>query len=415
MLQDLLPSTDRRRLSRWRLVHRLLALPLTTAVAFAGITAAASGSEKAAGAGTGQFLQTFAAANEGAFKRTRQQAIADAGKFDVISATPNTYRGHVGAMRVANPDLILLVYLNGTFAQKGERTSFPESWYARDKNGRKVTSRGYGNYLMTPSNAGWISSRVELCRQLIAYSGYGGCMLDMLGTAPTMRGYVSSPPINPATRRPWTASEWQRTTTALAAKVDAGTPGHLWGNGYGSGTRYFSAKQGGSKILSNGVQGALTEVWMRTAGQSLKSFPDEARWKQSVDQLVDLGRHRERTAVMVKLWANGTVAQKDAYHRFALATFLLGSDGRSSFQASYRHGDALAGHRYWNTDIGRPTSAYAKVGGVYQRNFTLGKVLVNPLATARTVQLGRPYVDLSGAKRSSVTLPPHSGDVLRLP
>jgi hypothetical protein len=393
---------------------RLLAVSLALALASSGATAATPWSRDAA-AVSGRFLKTFAAANERPTARTREQAVADARRFDVISATVGTYRGHAAAMRAANPALILLAYLNGTFAQSSQGTAYPESWYARDRNGRKVTSRGYGNYLMDPTNAGWISHRADTCRQLMAESGYGGCMLDMLGTAPTDPGYVSSPAINPATRNPWTAPEWLRATTALAAEVDAATSGQLWGNGYGNGTRYFTASLGPSRILSGGVQGAISEIWLRSAAQSLTSYPAESRWRDSVNQLVDLGRTGERTAAMVKLWTSGTTAQKDAYHRFALASFLLGSDGRSSFQASYAPGDALAGHRYWTTDIGTPTGAYGNAGGVYQRAFTRGKVLVNPTTTTRTVALGAAYVDLSGVRRTSVTLAPHTGDVFRVP
>jgi Hypothetical glycosyl hydrolase family 15 len=393
---------------------RLLAVSLALALASSGATAATPWSRDAA-AVSGRFLKTFAAANERPTARTREQAVADAKRFDVISATVGMYTPHASAMRTANPGLVLLAYLNGTFAQKSEGTKYPESWYARDRYGRKVTSKGYGNYLMNPTNPAWISERTERCRQLLAQSGYGGCILDMLGTAPTDPGYVSSPAINPATGSPWTAADWVRATTALAGKVDAGTTGQLWGNGYGNGTRYFSAQLGGTKVLGNGVQGALSEVWLRSAAQSITWFPDESRWKDSVNQLVDLGRTGERTAAMVKLWTSGTTAQKDAYHRFALASFLLGSDGRSSFQASYASGDALAGHRYWTTDIGTPTGAYASAGGVYQRTFTRGKVLVNPTTTTRTVALGAAYVDLSGVRRTSVTLAPHTGDVFRVP
>ena len=97
----------------------------------------------------------------------------------------------------------------------------------------------------------------------------------------------------------------------------------------------------------------------------------------------------------------------------AMAAARYGSDGRSSFfQASYTLGDALVGHPYWTTDIGTPTGTAAKVGGVYQRLFTRGKVLVNPTTTTRTVALGKSYVDLSGTRRTPISLPPHTSDVL---
>lgn len=391
-------------------LRRSLGAVLATLTLATATSAVAGPAQAATGGG---FVKTFAPENESGTKgRTATQAVNDARTFDVLVARQNTYKDHVGAMMQANPDLVLMAYMNGTFAQRSQGSTFPSSWYLRDAQGRKVTSRGYGNYLMNPRDPGWIKNRIDFCRTQMQRTGYKGCMLDMLGTAPTMPDYVSSPPINPVTRKAWTPRQWQEATTALATAVDAATTGALWGNGYGSGPRYTSSTWGPSSLLSAGVHGAITESWIRTSRESLTRFPGETEWKQSVDQLVDLGRKGEQTAVMVKLWANGTSAQKDRWHRYALASFMLGSNGRSSFHASFAHGDALAGHPYWKVDVGSPTSAYTKSSGVYQRSFQRGKVLVNSTTTARTVSLGGTYRDLSGTRRTSVTLPPGSGEVL---
>lgn len=63
-------------------------------------------------------------------------------------------------------------------------------------------------------------------------------------------------------------------------------------------------------------------------------------------------------------------------------------------------------------NIGDPIGPYAKVDGVYQRGFTNGKVLVNPGTAAVTVPLGGSYVTLDGSVVTSLTLQPHTGDVL---
>lgn len=361
-----------------------------------------------------RFLKVFVPHNESSEgPRDRAEAIRDAGLYDIISAQPRAYQDHIAAMRQVNPDIQVLAYLNATFAQKGEEFAYPESWYARDAYGRKVRSLGYGNFLMNPLNASWIQNRVTFCNNLMQSSGYHGCMADMLGTAPTLPNYVTSPPIDPRTGNRWTAQDWQLATTALAKTVDAGTGGALWGNGFGSAARYFGVGGGGtSKILATGVHGALSEIWIRTASQSVNYYPDETRWRYALDQLVDLSRNGEATAALVKVWSSGTIAQKDAWHRFALATFLLGSDGKSSFHISYAHGQVLMDHRYWQADIGAPTASYNITNGIYQRPFTRGKVLVNPTAVSRTINLGGTYTDLEGVRRTSITLPPHSGQVM---
>jgi hypothetical protein len=399
--------------------RRFAASATTTLLALATLTALAvvPAPAMAAPPAADRFLKVYAPENESfAGARSLEQALADAENYDMITARLNSYKGHVAAMTAANPDLVIIAYLNGTFAQKTEGTKYPESWYARDAYGRKVTSKGYGNYLMDPRNPEWIQNRTAFCNTLMQSTGYGGCMLDMLGTAPTMPSYVSSPPVDPRTDALWTAVDWQAATTALAAQVDGGTNGALWGNGYGSASRYFGSSVGGtSKVLSDGVHGALSEIWIRTAHQSITSYPTELQWNKNVNQLVDLGLNGERTAAMVKMWSTGTTAQKDAFHRFALATFLLGSDGTSSFHASYTEGQVLLDHPYWKTDIGQPTSGYALTDGVYQRSFSTGRVLVNPTTISRTIDLGATYVGLDGVSRTTITMAPSTGEVMRLP
>ena len=396
--------------------RRSLMAGLTASTLLATVAATALPASPAQAATT-RHLKTFVAENENrTHVRTRAQALEDATNFDVISALPGTYRDHIVAMRQANPGLVVVAYMNGTFAQKSQGTSYPASWYARDKTGQKIQSRGFGNYLMRPNEPGWINDRVAACRALIQQSGYHGCMVDMLGVAPVQPGYTTSLPVNPATGALWTSPDWQRATAAATGKLQAAiTTGEVWGNGYGSGSRYFTSSFGPSKLLNPSMVGGVAESWMRTASMPLDRYREEAEWKQSVDMLVDQGRAGTRGVVMVKLWAPGTVAQKDANHRYALSSFLLGSDGRASFNISYGHDvDALAPHPYWSrADIGAPSGPYTLTSGVYQRAFSQGKVVVNPTKVSRTISLGGSYVNLSGKTVSSLTLPPNSGDVLR--
>ena len=63
---------------------------------------------------------------------TRERAVRQARHFDMIVALKGTYAKYVDAMRAANPDLTLLVYLNGVMAQANEGSKYPDSWY-RDR------------------------------------------------------------------------------------------------------------------------------------------------------------------------------------------------------------------------------------------------------------------------------------------
>jgi hypothetical protein len=51
-------------------------------------------------------------------------------------------------------------------------------------------------------------------------------------------------------------------------------------------------------------------------------------------------------------------------------------------------------------------------GGVYQRSFTNGRVLVNPSSSTVTVNLGKTMTTPTGTQVSSLTMAPYTGAVL---
>ena|GEM_PF-1871583 len=327
---------------------------------------------------------------------TLSEAVATAKAHDLITAGPKTYAPYTEAMRQANPRLRILVYLNGTFAQETQGSAYPDSWYSRDNSGSKIRSSGFGNFLMRPEANGWVDNRVATCRDLIQKSGYDGCMLDMLGIAPLGAGYGTGLPINPATGQVWTRAAWLGATGALAAQVKSATGRYTLGNGLGSGNRYF-ATDGPTRVLLNGIDAGIAESWLRTAHQSVTSYPTESKWRQAVDALRDAGSRDRDLVVMVKLWANGTEAQKDAWHEYALASFLLGTDGRAMFSASYGSSTNLAAeHSWWSKSVGLPEGQYYKSGSLYRRDFAKAVVLVNPTSSPQAVSVSTQLRSLTG-------------------
>lgn len=360
-------------------------------------------------------LRLWAAENEASTHTTTlADAIADAQRFGVIVAVKSTYRSYVGPMKTANPSLLLLVYMNGSYVGKNEGSSYPEAWYAHDVNGAKIQSADWGNYLMDVSNPDWIANRARACASLISYSGYDGCMIDMLGLAPLDPGYDTALPIDPATGQAWTGSDWLRGTSSLAAAVRASVGPHLvFGNGFASGPRYFNTSSPTRQLLS-GVDGGIAEGWLRTAYAKITAFRSETAWRQDVDMLANAGSAGDSVLVLTKVWSSGTQAQKDAWHKYALASFFLGTDGTSFFSFRYSSTDDPTTVTAWDSiDIGQPLGAYAKVGGVYRRDFTGGLALVNPTKKTYMVALGASYVTLDGTVVTSVTLGPNTGEVLR--
>jgi len=392
-----------------RIAGRAIPLALVCVTALS-CTAPRSSSPSAAGAGAGPLL-SWAPPYLPAGHVKIAEAVARAQRFQVIAAHPWTYRGDVQAMRQAAPDLVLLAYVNGALAQRSQGTAYPPTWYLRDAAGQKVRSLDWGNYLMDPRDPGWISDRVDRCGRLIQESGFDGCLLDMLGTAPIHEGYVTAAPIDPRTGDPWTPDAWLAATASLGMAVRQGNPSSsVVGNGLGNGVRFFDRVAPSEQILT-GIDGGVAEAWLRTAGEPVDRYPDVHTWRKSVDML----QATDKTVfVEVKVWTRSTERQTAAWRLFALASFLLGNSGTSYFAFSGdRAGNGVApGVLAVGSRLGAPIGPYEEIGGVYRRSFADGEVVVNPSDQTSTIDLGADYRDAGGAVVRSLTLGPTSAAIL---
>jgi hypothetical protein len=343
------------------------------------------------------------------------QALAQARTFNVIVGTKGMYRPWAAEMRAANPKLLLLVYLNGTFSMNDAGSNYPSTWYERDASGNKVRSVQFGNYLMDVSNPGWIGDVQNRCASYKSASGYDGCFLDTLGTAPLNPNYVTGLPVNLATHTTWTKQDWLSATEHIAAvSGSVVSPAPVYGNGIANGMKYFEADGGATERILDGARGAMVELFLRAPTTSVTYYEKESQWLQEVQMLQDSAARGSVLLTMTKVWTTATQAQKDSWHRFALSSFLLGyTPGYDWFSFRYDH-VAQYDTPYWHAKIGTPTGTFAKSGGVYQRAFTNGRVLVNPTTSAVTVSLGAgAWTNLQGnAVSGTMTLPAHAGDVL---
>lgn len=350
---------------------------------------------------------------DGTVTYTRDQAVAQAQTFDTIAANRYVYRNFVADMKAVNPDLVLLTYLNGTFAQKDQATMYPEGWYARDAKGNKVRSNGFGNYLMNPTEPGWVADVIERCRTYLATSGYDGCFLDTMGVAPTLAGYVNpGQPIDPSTGQPWRQGDWLAATTAIAEQVRSSVGVPVFVNGIANGSKYF-ATDASTSALVPASDGTMVELFVRPPYAPVGQFRSETLWKRDVDMLVDAAASGRKMVVVTKVWSSATAEQKDALHRYALATFLLGfTPGLHEFTFRYSKGPVYE-HPYWATRIGEPIGGYVKLDGAYQRRFTNGSVVVNPTASALEIPIDGSFTTLGGGTvEGTLHLAAHSADVL---
>ncbi len=342
---------------------------------------------------------------------SEDRAVRQARHFDVIVALRGTYKPHVGAMKAANPNLTLLVYLNGAMAQREQGTTYPSGWYARDRRGNKVRSVGYGNYLMKPDKPGWIRDVGGRCRTYLADSGYDGCFIDVLGTAPLNPHYVTARPVNPKTNRLWTQKAWLAATRRIAARTRREVaPAPVLGNGLANGRRYFADAP--SSTILGGLDGAMAEQFVRDPTEPASNVHGGTSWRMDVRMLSNAA-NRERVALsMTKVWTHATARQVAAVHRYALGTFLLGyRPGHGFF--SFRTDHGLTRFRpIWNTSLGLPTGPVVKQGRAFLRPFQRGIVVVNPRDSRITVHLSSGFRKAGGRTVDTVTLRGHRAAIL---
>jgi len=361
----------------------------------------------------GAEFQAWAPANERSGEIPRQDALGAATHFDLLVMSPSIDTKLLAEMERAHPRLRLLVYMNAAFDQSRDGDAYPDAWYARDADGSKIRSVAFGNWLMDVTGPGWSRERAATCERLLAGAAYEGCMLDVLGTAPLLPGYATGIPIDERTNEAWRATDWLEATSNIAGTVERLVrPATVVGNGLGNGKRFFDAAVP-SSVLMDGIDGGIAESWLRSPREELDSFPSVTDWKLDVEMLSSAGGDGKSVLVLTKAWPGGTRQEKDRWHEYALATFLLGMQGNAYFHFSYSpRADPLRWHPWWDLDIGRSVESYRIVDGVYRRRFTRGLVVVNPSGDTRTVGLDGDYVDLRGTSLRSATLSPRSGLVL---
>jgi hypothetical protein len=202
-------------------------------------------------------------------------------------------------------------------------------------------------------------------------------------------------------------------TAALATTVRAAVhPALVLGNGLSNGALFFDAVSP-TKQLVDAMDGGVAEAWIRGSKTPVKNFPTEALWQQNVQMLISVEAQGKPLLTLTKLWVTATPAQHQQWYQYVLASFLMGTQGRSAF--FYSDGFKIGRTTpcaLCNLNIGTPLGPYAKAAGVFQRPFSSGRVLVNPTPATVKVALGGTYYTVAHQAVTTVTMGPNTGVIL---
>jgi hypothetical protein len=223
-------------------------------------------------------------------------------------------------------------------------------------------------------------------------------------------------PWNSAAGREFTPVEYLHLTGDVGQELGTRLHVPVLGNGLASGRRFYAAP---TSALLDRVPVGDAEVWMRTPGSPATSYPTLTTWQQNVQMLIDAESMDAGVHATVKTWSGGTVEAREAWRAYALASFLIGNSGHSWFEftsglTTLPWADLSP---LYDLPIGTAVETYAHAsdysqGGVYQRDFSNGKVLVNPSTATVTVPLGGAYHTPAGASLTSITLGPNGAALL---
>ena len=336
-----------------------------------------------------------------------------------MSAPPVSFADHVRAMRRVNPDITLIAYQNGTLVQASKVRHLPESAFAHDSQGRRITSPIWGTTLMAPTSRAWRRFVTAECRDRVQRARYDGCLVDSMGLgiySPSQR--FTGIPVNPRTGSRYTQRQYRAAQAKLADAIRAASPGlvHVF-NLVSNDWRYWRDPVR-SRPLALGRPAVQMEDFLRGAATGVTDFPDKEKWLRNVRVVRDLEAHNVSGVFSTKLWVAHSTAQAARWQGYAMATFLMGANGNSYFaftRSRDRAGAAGSNAPYrMPNGLGSPLRVMRQTAtGLYKRRFENGLAVVNPGASTITVRLPSAMRRLNGDVVTSFRLEPKHGEVLK--
>jgi hypothetical protein len=281
-----------------------------------------------------------------------------------------------------------------------------ENWWLHNGAGKQITYNDY-SYLAAANvgDRGWqAQARAHIAR--IKADGYDGIMLDDVNMHPG-HGLRATDANHSVEYR--TDSAYGDATKAAMAVLGPYIKTHGLMAFANVGMDPWTKDQYSRfrSMLAN-LSGVFREFWMAWNGGDGVPFTGE-EWSSTLRVQVDT-----EAAGRVFLANSYPLSPQDDTRsvRYGQASFWMGWDGEEASGFGYFSG--LRAYKQYGRVIGVPTGSKQAVGVGWMRRYTAGIAVVNPHPSAsQTFSLGRKYTDEDGASRSTVTLGPASGMVLR--
>jgi hypothetical protein len=350
---------------------------------------------------------------------------------------------NIAQVHQINPDFKALVYYNMRSVQDVSWMSdvwtacVNNGWFLLDGSGNHILSDvGYLVDIGNPAYQTWIANYLRTLMNNVGYDGIYGDNCLSWGAGEYFWG-CSVTPINPRTNQPWTDAEVRQALIGLHTAIKSAIGSKLLCcNGIWSGYRFYDHQSAYQEILSaSPLDGFMSEsLWHPYVSSSSVIWMSETQWQQAVNFLIWvqdnwLSGHSNRFYVPVVKLAYGnqahtalpsgaTMQQMVVY---AYTSTLLGAESATAAQIyfstflSTSDLQTIGMEQLYDAPIGTPTNNYYMVAGthIYSRDFSNGKVLVNPTDSSFQIVLpSNTYETLDGLPVNTLTVQPHSGVIL---
>jgi hypothetical protein len=359
-----------------------------------------------------------------------------AGLCDMSQADTSTnVRNNITQVHQIRPSFKALLYRNMRSVETrfAEYTTFLNNgWLLRDTSGALIATDVPNSYLVDVGNPAYQTWMGNYINSAINDVGYDGVFADnSLFWGCDLFWSVSSTPINPRTNQPWADAECRQALIGLhkAIKNAIGSK-ILLCNGIYNGDRFYQHQSNYMEYLtSSPLDGIMIEGgWYPYADQGAM-WMSEQQWLNAVNLLAFLqnnflAEHTNRFSVSICQLRNldGTQISFPAgctekqMATYCYTSTLLGIKNDQNYLGLFESSN-------WNVQymqplnnvfVGNPINDYYIIAGthVYARDFSNGKVLVNPTTSSYTISLGGNYKNLDGSTVSSITMNAHSGEIL---
>lgn len=347
---------------------------------------------------------------------------------------PHDYSAKAIQVHALNPNYKFLVYRNVGdiyhYWTEEFDLALSSGWLLKDIDGNYLTSYAGENYrvdITNPAYQLWVAQKIKSVLDQNPY--FDGVMADngLICDAHQWQGDVA---INPRTGTHFTDQETLDGNAGLLnAIIDAIGMGKLvlpngiwngaiWANIWPGGDNYRYLLSKIPRLSAIGSEGIFYQSYSQW-------WYAENLWQASIDMIAWfqdnflMGHPERRVNGWVPIDGMPTDATPEQLMTFGFCSMMLGVTyseqntigfgGISDFPNLMSLAQILRG-----VDLGSPLGNYYKTGSVYTRDFTNGKVLVNPTDTPYTVTLDKSYTDINYvALPASLIVAPHTGVILR--